>query len=101
MSYQEANEADPTGERTIGKATGTKHHLNQAKYYAAVYRSPPEMARNPTRPLGKLQVTQGYYCVHLPDDNERAQKISRAKSESIAQLHSGRVYWKQADQTCN
>jgi hypothetical protein len=44
MSYQEANEADPTGERTIGKATGTKHHLNQAKYYAAV--ELPVSARN-------------------------------------------------------
>lgn len=41
-----------------------------------------DILQGQTKPMDTLK--HGYYCVRLPDDDERARKISRAESQKLA-----------------
>ncbi|KAF8063625.1 P-loop containing nucleoside triphosphate hydrolase protein [Lyophyllum atratum] len=71
-----AREADPKGERTIGVLTKpdklTPGAIGDRKRWKEVI----EGISNPLK--------HGYYCVRLPDDDERGRNISRVESQKIA-----------------
>ncbi|KAJ6621042.1 P-loop containing nucleoside triphosphate hydrolase protein [Mycena sp. CBHHK59/15] len=71
-----AREADPAGERTIVVLTKPdtlgQGATGSRQTWTAVLEG------------RKYQLTHGYYCVRLPDDDERSRVISRAESERRA-----------------
>ncbi|RDB19012.1 Interferon-induced GTP-binding protein Mx [Hypsizygus marmoreus] len=93
-----AREADPHGERTIGmclvRAIST--HLDKrvpSPLCTGVLTKPDTLTRGALGARQKWQETiegkvdplkHGYYCVRLPDDDERARNISRAASQELA-----------------
>jgi hypothetical protein len=87
-----ARESDPLGERTIGNwdiylATSNVEHV------LGVLTKPDTLTQGATGSRRKWkailegqghELKHGYYCVRLPDDDERSRNISRAESLSIA-----------------
>ncbi|KAG1844181.1 P-loop containing nucleoside triphosphate hydrolase protein [Suillus subalutaceus] len=78
QSMSLARAADPNGERTIGVLTkpdtlGTGA-INQRRKWVEIIEGCSE----------EHTLTHGFYCVRLPDDAERAQRLSRAESQRRA-----------------
>jgi vacuolar protein sorting-associated protein 1 len=87
-----AKEADPFGERTIGRCeiclteSNIKHTLGVLTKPDTL---PPGASGSRKRWMTIIeghqhQLKHGYYCVRLPDDDERARNISRMESSKIA-----------------
>ncbi|KAG1840219.1 P-loop containing nucleoside triphosphate hydrolase protein [Suillus tomentosus] len=78
QSMSLARAADPNGKRTIGVLTkpdtlGTGA-INQRRKWVEIIEGRSE----------EHTLTHGFYCVRLPDDSERAQRLSRAESQRRA-----------------
>jgi hypothetical protein len=78
QSMSLARTADPNGERTIGVLTkpdtlGTGA-INQRRKWVEIIEGRSE----------EHTLRHGFYCVRLPDDAERAQRLSRAESQKRA-----------------
>lgn len=71
-----AKEADPSGERTIGVLTKPDTLPPGASGSRKRWADIIEGRQHPLK--------HGYYCVRLPDDDERARRISRTESTKIA-----------------
>jgi hypothetical protein len=87
-----AKEADPFGERTIGGCeiclteSNIEHPLGVLTKPDTL---PPGASGSRKRWMAIIeghqhQLKHGYYCVRLPDDDERARNISRTESSRIA-----------------
>jgi hypothetical protein len=92
-----AKEADPKGERTIGRLFVVSLKGISAKIIVLGVLTKPDTI--PPGAAGKRQMWKdllqgqgkptdtlkhGYYCVRLPDDDERARKISRTESQKFS-----------------
>ncbi|KAG1896029.1 P-loop containing nucleoside triphosphate hydrolase protein [Suillus fuscotomentosus] len=78
QSMSLARAADPNGKRTIGVLTkpdtlGTGA-INQRRKWVEIIEGRSE----------EHTLMHGFYCVRLPDDSERAQRLSRAESQRRA-----------------
>ncbi|KAG2131413.1 P-loop containing nucleoside triphosphate hydrolase protein [Suillus bovinus] len=78
QSMSLARAADPIGKRTIGVLTkpdtlGTGA-INQRRKWVEIIEGRSE----------EHTLRHGFYCVRLPDDSERAQRLSRAESQRRA-----------------
>ncbi|KAG1785552.1 P-loop containing nucleoside triphosphate hydrolase protein [Suillus plorans] len=78
QSMSLARAADPNGKRTIGVLTkpdtlGTGA-INQRRKWVEIIEGRSE----------EHTLKHGFYCVRLPDDSERAQRLSRAESQRRA-----------------
>ncbi|KAG5640430.1 hypothetical protein DXG03_008696 [Asterophora parasitica] len=71
-----ARDADPDGERTIGVLTKPDALTKGAVGNRQKWRDVIEGKSHPLK--------HGYYCVRLPDDDERKRNLSRAESQKIA-----------------
>jgi hypothetical protein len=88
-----ANEADPTGERTIGEMNGYKRCFARLLFTGILTKPDGVLSTS----VGQLQkwrevlegktniLKHGYYCVRLPDEAERLKKLSRVESTVLAE----------------
>lgn len=83
-----AADADPEKERTIGKWSRL-----QSVIFIGVLTKPDSLTKGATGGREKWRAvlegrehptTHGYYCVRLPDDDERQRKISSAEAQRSA-----------------
>lgn len=91
-----ALEADPTKIRTIGETKlfiAERKNANYSRLISGILTKPDGVTEGATSARDKWKdviegradkLRHGYYCVRLPDDAERAQKLSRSATQELA-----------------
>lgn len=100
-----ARDADPDGERTIGKL-GTRFQYRvtvSSKCCTGVLTKPDTLTQGAISSRKRWKdilqgrshpLKRGYYCVRLPDDEERGRKITRSEADAVAsQFFSSTPPW--------
>lgn len=88
-----AKQADPDGKRTIGERNLLAIYRGKLKTVKGILTKPDTLTPGATTSRQKWKdvlegheypLTHGYYCIRLPDDDERARRTSRSEAEHIA-----------------
>ncbi len=101
--------ADPEGNRTIGMRTLSMNFCPLCFYDVGVLTKPDMLgegasnARNNWKEVlegTKHVTTHGYYCVRLPDDEQRARGVTRIEAQRVGdEFFNSTVPWNQIDRS--